>query len=103
MPRRQSGQAISLGYNGGEVGRQLLKVELLLVAELDDLTVGVGVRQEGMRLVQERVYRRVVLPSVTLTCVRPETNKPTICLRSAEKSSIFSAKRLSGSVMPDSR
>lgn len=61
MARRQGRESISLGHHGGKVRGQLLKVELLLVPELDHLAVRICVCEQRMRLIQEGVNGGVVL------------------------------------------
>lgn len=61
VARVQRRQAVTLAHNGREVRAELLKVELLLVAQLDRRAVRGRVRQQRVRLLQERLERGLVL------------------------------------------
>ena len=61
MPTDDRGQPVALSSHAGQVVGELLEVELLLVTELEDGTVGVRVGEEGVEVIEEGVRRSLGL------------------------------------------
>jgi hypothetical protein len=55
VARAEGRETVALASNGREVCAELLKVELLLVTQLDGCPVSPGVREERVGLLQERL------------------------------------------------
>jgi hypothetical protein len=61
MTRAQSSESIPLCHDSRQVSRQFLEIQLLLVSQLDDGSVGLRVLNQRVRVCKERIQAVAVL------------------------------------------
>lgn len=102
MSGDDGGEPVALLDDAGEVLGELLEVELLLVAQLEDLAVYLRVREQGVQVQEERVDGAVRLTSGSVISFFLRVSHTLWRMREENSKSVFE-KWFRGSVIPDSR